>query len=254
MPLLDHFRPPLSTRRHWESFHTAWAGALADSLNEEWLPEGYFAEEQVHPISRVEIDVATFEERRGAGTHSPGGAGIPATALKSWSPPVPLLSIPAVFPDRFEVLVFRSEGGPTLVAAIELLSPGNKDRPEHRRAFVTKCASYLHQGIGLALVDIVTTRPVNLHDELLRLLGVGPEQVLAPASGLYAAAYHPLPLPPAESDAPRAGSEGRIDVWNFALSLGGSLPTLPLFLGAELSVPVHLEATYDGVCRRRRLE
>ena len=137
MPLLDHVRPPLSTVRHWESAYTAWAGALADSLNGEWLPPGYFAEEQVHPISRVEIDVATFEERRGAGT----GAAAPATALKAWSPPVPQLSIPAVFPDRFEVLVFRSEGGPTLVAAIELLSPGNKDRSDNRGAFVTKCAS-----------------------------------------------------------------------------------------------------------------
>ena len=26
MPLLDHFHPPLSTQRHWESFHTTWAG------------------------------------------------------------------------------------------------------------------------------------------------------------------------------------------------------------------------------------
>jgi hypothetical protein len=43
MPLLDHFHPPLSQRRHWESFHSAWASALADALNEEWLPEGFFA-------------------------------------------------------------------------------------------------------------------------------------------------------------------------------------------------------------------
>ena len=30
MPVLDHFHPPLSQRRHWESFHSAWATALAD--------------------------------------------------------------------------------------------------------------------------------------------------------------------------------------------------------------------------------
>jgi hypothetical protein len=24
MPLLDHFHPPLSTERHWESFYAAW--------------------------------------------------------------------------------------------------------------------------------------------------------------------------------------------------------------------------------------
>ena len=33
MPLLDHFHQPLSTERHWESFHAAWSGSLADDLN-----------------------------------------------------------------------------------------------------------------------------------------------------------------------------------------------------------------------------
>ena len=48
MPLLGHFHPPLSDRRPWESFHTTWASALADSLNQDVLPEGYIALEQVH--------------------------------------------------------------------------------------------------------------------------------------------------------------------------------------------------------------
>jgi hypothetical protein len=39
--LLDHFHPPISTQRHWESFHTTWAGAIADALNDRLLPEGY---------------------------------------------------------------------------------------------------------------------------------------------------------------------------------------------------------------------
>jgi hypothetical protein len=57
MPLLEHFHPPLSTQRHWESFHTTWASAIADWLNEVGLPEGYFAEEQLDPSARVEIDI-----------------------------------------------------------------------------------------------------------------------------------------------------------------------------------------------------
>ena len=32
MPLLDHFRPPLYPRHHWESFHSNWATRLADAL------------------------------------------------------------------------------------------------------------------------------------------------------------------------------------------------------------------------------
>ena len=62
MPLLDHFHPPLFPRRHWESFHVNWAGAIADSLNEFLLPDGYFAEEHAHAGARVEIDVATFAD------------------------------------------------------------------------------------------------------------------------------------------------------------------------------------------------
>ena len=46
--------------------------------------------------------------------------------------------MPAVFPDEIEVLVIHRSGGPTLVGAIELVSPANKDRPETRRAFAAK--------------------------------------------------------------------------------------------------------------------
>ena len=38
MQLLDHFHPPLSMVRHWESFHARWAAAIADVLNDELLP------------------------------------------------------------------------------------------------------------------------------------------------------------------------------------------------------------------------
>jgi hypothetical protein len=43
---MDHFRPPLSERRHWHAFHHAWATFLAADLNRQ-LPEGYFAEPNV---------------------------------------------------------------------------------------------------------------------------------------------------------------------------------------------------------------
>jgi hypothetical protein len=39
MPLLDHFHPPRSERRHWEAFHARWASAIADDLNDNVLPE-----------------------------------------------------------------------------------------------------------------------------------------------------------------------------------------------------------------------
>ena len=59
MALQDHFRPPLSVRRHWHAFHNAWATYISSDLNQR-LPEGYFAEANVQ--FGIEIDVATFEE------------------------------------------------------------------------------------------------------------------------------------------------------------------------------------------------
>ena len=236
MPLLDPFRPPLFPKRHWESFHVTWAGAMADALNETLLPEGYFAEEHAHAGARVEIDVATFADHPGPAT---GGA----VATRTYAPPAPALSVPAAFPDEFAVKVYEAEGGARLVAAVELVSPANKDRPEHRRAFAAKCAGYLAQGIGLIVVDVVTTRRADLHADVLRLLGRDGGTGLPAGSDLYAAAYRPIV---------RDGA-GTVDVWAEPLAVGRELPTLPLALNAELCLPLDLEATYTAAADRRRL-
>lgn len=72
MPLPDHFRPPLFPRPYWESFPVTWAGAMADALNEDLLPAGYFTEEHAHAGARVEVDVATVaDDRPSAGCRLP---------------------------------------------------------------------------------------------------------------------------------------------------------------------------------------
>src|SRR5439155_20521705 len=142
MPLLDHFRPPISTTRHWESFHAAWAAEIMRTLNRGVLPAGCFAETQVHVGSRVEVDVASFEQNGAAG-HGPGQAAGGGVAVATWTEPATLV-MPNVFPDEVEIQVFSTDTGATLVGAIELVSPRNNDRAEARRAFAAKCSSYLH--------------------------------------------------------------------------------------------------------------
>lgn len=229
MPLQDHFQPPLSLRRHWHAFHNAWATYIASHLNEH-LPEGYFAESNVR--FGVEIDVATFEET------GPGPLGMAA----AWTAPAPTQTVPMpVLTDIVEVLVFGREGGPTLAGAIELVSPANKDRPDHRDGFVSKCAAYLQQAIGLMIVDVVTGRRANLHEELLARLGASGDVPLE--SDLYAAAYRPV----------ERAAQPSLDIWQEALSLGRGLPTMPLWLRGGVCVPVDLEATYGRTCREQRI-
>jgi hypothetical protein len=240
MPLLDHFHPPLSEERSWESFHAAWASALADDLNQR-LPEGYFAEEQTHAGAGIEIDVATLESARGTATTN--GPTTATATPRVWSPPAPVATIPAAFSDDFEVRIFSTRTGPTLVGAIELVSPRNKDRLEARRTFAIKCASYLHQRIGLIIVDVVTERRANMHNEIMALLQQGGPARLPGETFLSAVAYRPV----------LRSEREEIDIWPALLGVGEALPTLPLCLGADLCLPVDLEANYSALCRRRRL-
>src|SRR5690348_12706618 len=226
MPLLDHFHPPLYPIRHWESFHGQWAAAIADSLNQHLLPKDYFAEMQVHVGSRVEVDLATLHDQRHSAQETTGNGGVATLVARPWAPPAPAMSFAAIFPDSLEVLVYSTETGATVVAAVELVSPGNKDRAEFRTGFVAKCASYLQQGIGLIIVDIVTNRSGNMHNELVKLLSVG-DQFRIPNDDLYAVGYRPIRRP----------NDERIDVWPAALGIGKPLPLLPLAIDKGIVLP-----------------
>lgn len=241
MELLDHFHPPLSQQRHWHSFHNAWATYIAADFNQR-LPAGYFAEPNVH--FGIEIDVAAFEEAIDLLQPAPILSSVlpwPAQPA-SWAPPAPTQTIPLqIITDIAEVTIFAAEGGPTLVGAIELVSPANKDRSSHRAAFTTKCEAYLRQGIGLVMVDIVTGRAANLHQELLTRLNAA--DAAQANTHLYAAAYRAV-----EHDA-----QSSLDIWFETLAIGQPLPTLPLWLQGSICLPVDLASTYDRTCREQRI-
>jgi len=230
----------VSERRSWEGFHGLWAAALVEKLNRDILADEYFADMQVHIGSQVEVDIATLAERKEAGES--GAVATKALAV-AWAPPATTLVIPTVFPDEIEVQVFATTTGASLVGAIEMVSPGNKDRPDTRRAFAAKCVSYLTRGIGLIVVDIVTNRLANLHNEVMGLLGQGEPFLLAPSPKTYAVAYRPS----------RQASGDQIELWPRPLLLGEPLPVLPLALRNAGVVPVDLEETYSEARQRSRL-
>lgn len=239
MPLLDHFNPPLNRTHPWRSFHGAWAAAIARLLNQGILPSGYYAVPLVDRDGPIEIDVAALREQ---GTIASGdNASLP----QSWAPPAPAVAVAVELPstDGIEVQVFADGGDPRLAAAVELVSPRNKDRPQARQNFAAKCVGYLQQGSSVVIVDIVTTRRADLNAAILSLLGVDVATAELPP-GLSAVSYRTV------------GQEEetqQLQLWPMPLALGQPLLTLPLWIAADFSVPLDLEASYQMTCADLRI-
>jgi hypothetical protein len=234
MPLRDHYRGWLRRELDWHSFHNAWATFLAVALNAR-LPEGFRASPNVQ--RSIEIDVATFGTVQGGSDAiiGPEGGG------ESWQPSAGTMTLPFDLAEEVsEVLVHGWRDGRYLAAAMELVSEGDKDRPEAREAFVAKCETYLQSGVGLVIVDAVTSRTANLHDELMARIGPG---VAAWGERLYTTAYRPT------------GKNGsaQLTIWQEPMALGSPLPTVPLWLLHGPYVPVYLEETYEETFRQLRL-
>jgi hypothetical protein len=239
MPLLDHFNPPLNRTHPWRSFHGAWAAAMARLLNQGVLPAGYYAVPLADRTGPIEIDVAALREQGAPETGD--GAALPQT----WTPPAPSLAIAVELPpaDEVEVQIFADDGDPRLAAAVELVSPRNKDRPRARQAFAVKCVGYLQQGSSVAVVDTVTTRRADLNAAILSLLGVE-VSAAEPPPGLSAVSYRAI------------GHEEetqQLQLWPAPLALGQPLPTLPLWIASDFSVPLDLEASYQATCSDLRI-
>lgn len=231
MPLLDHFHPPLSRTHPWRTFHGTWAVAMARLLNAGVLPSGYYAAAFLSRDGPVEIDVATLHKLDPSSTNGSTGGTL-------WSPGEPQLAVAVEWPslDEVHVEVYSDEGDPRLAATIELVSPSNKDRPKTREAFAAKCVEHLCRGCGVVVVDVVTTRHANIQAELFATLGAEPPTGLP--TGLSAVSYQSV----------GREADGQLHAWPAALELGRPLPTVPLWLAGETSVPLDLEASHSTAC------
>src|SRR5262249_11210849 len=150
-------------------------------------------------------------------------------------------ALPAL--DEYEVRVYDTKSGRRLVAAVEIVSPSNKDRPEHRRAFVAKCAALLQSRVCVAIVDLVTTRTSNLYSDLMELVGQTDPSLADGPPPLYAVACRWS----------RKEATWLLEAWVHPLALGRPLPTLPLWLAEDLAIPLELEPSYAETCRILRL-
>jgi len=242
MPLRDHFRPPLSERSSWEGVHGGWPMVIVQHLA-RLLPARYVAEPRVHLGSQAEVDIATFDREADVSGYADSEQHDRVTAV--WAPAEPTLSVETELADfdEYEVRVYDARHGRRLVAAVELISPANKDRPESRAQFISKCAVLLRQQVSVVLVDIVTTREFNLYAELLEMIDEEDPALQPARPSIYAVACRWLVR----------GASHRLETWHRPLAVGKPLPTLPLWLTDELAVPLDLEASYEQTCRDLRI-
>jgi hypothetical protein len=238
MPLRDHFCPPVSRQVSWEEIHGQWPAVIVQQLKTQ-LPPGYVSGPKVHVGSSIEIDIATYEQDNAPPSLSARNDEDPTTTA-TWTATAPSLTVETDIPDddEYEVRIYDAERGRTLVAVIELVSPGNKDRQEKRNAFVGKCAALLRKGVSVSIVDVVTVRQFNLYAELMAFIGQTDPTLDDVPPATYAASCRWL----------FGERRARLDAWSHTLMVGRPLPTLPLWLAPTRVVPLDLERSYEKTC------
>src|SRR5438067_731191 len=130
MPLRDHFRPPVNDRHTWDELHGQWPAMMVLQLAPK-LPREYTAAPKIHLGGAVEIDIGTYDRHDASGPAGPA-SGNGGTTVATWAAAEPTLRVETDLPDvdEYEVRVYDLARGRRLVAAVELVSPSNKDRPE----------------------------------------------------------------------------------------------------------------------------
>jgi len=221
-----------NARVAWKSFHQLWIAKITEHLN-QILPAGFQARPE-ELIIGIAPDVLVMEEEPLA---PPDPATLTALGEATFTA---ILTLPADYPF---VGVYSQRDANRLVAAIEVISPGNKDRLSAAQNFVNKAILLLQDGVHLMVIDVIRDPAYAMRQALLRELGLKAQQEQTP---LWAASYCALP-----EDDPHPHITVR--EWAEELRPGGTLPALPLFLQYDQWwVMVDLEATYQATLRAGR--
>lgn len=222
--------------RGWNSLHIVWQTTLLAQLQER-LPDGYRA--YIGSVPALTIDAPN---------------GRPDLNVRAWKPTAaPGSPVPAAAPDPFAdeaVAVFELDPQTALhidlhgqlIAAVEIVSPRNKDRPDFRERYTGRYFGYLRQSVHLLLIDILP-RPIEFSFADAVAADLGIEQPPCPVP--FAVSYRvgePVP-------------GGTLVARQLCpLRVGEPLPTIPLALSVHQAVMIDLEHTYREAARRVYLD
>lgn len=212
----------------FHDFHLEWISSLKQVLNDEVLPDQYYAlaEQDAGPGIPDVLALHRKESRRD------GGGG---TMLAEVKPKVRFhdrAQSSSRLRPRFRRIAIRHVSGDGVVAFIEVVSPGNKSSRKALRKFVEKSTEFIEQNIHLLVLDLIP--PSNLNRQ-----GVHP---------LIWNSFHKVAFTlPMDKPLTLASYNADIDPEAFVepVAVGDRLPKMPLFLTPEEYVNVPLEQTYQ---------
>lgn len=221
----------------WEGVHLLWMTKLLRDVKRE-LPPGYRAYLGTVPALAVGAPATKPDVR--VRSALPALPRTPAAAERA-DAMEPDIEVAVATLEPNTALFVEREG--SLIAAVELVSPRNKDRAAARESFATRAAAYLHSSVHFLVID-VHRRPAgfSIADAIARELEI--EQPALPP---------PLAVSYRVGD-PAATGGRMIAIWRRELSPGDMLPRLPLPLTVDQSIPVDLESTYMAAARDAYLE
>ena len=221
----------------FHDFHNTWIVELKRTLNEGLLPQDFYAISEQY-AGQVHPDVLTLRtDRPRLEPHPERGM----TAVVDVPPKVStkmIMDETAAYALRRRTLVIRYREDHQIVAMVEILSAGNKDRRTSLQLFVDEVVSALQHGYHLLVIDLhppTLGDPNGIHGAVWD--EVGRESYELPSE-------RPLTLVAYEANTPPCA-------YVEPTGVGFVLPDMPLFLQPGWYINVPLERTcmaaYRGV-------
>ena len=138
---------------NWSGVHLlCWIGEILRWVKPR-LPEGYRAYVGTFPLVAVDAPEGQPDVQVRKAVPATPGEG-PTVNGTEKAPMEPDIEVAVGTLETAEASVIVEREG-RMVATVELVSPGNKDRPSRRADYTARYAGYLRQGVHLLLVDVI---------------------------------------------------------------------------------------------------
>ena len=229
MPAHDWRKVDAGTFHH---FHHGWIYEINQRLNGGMLPGGYYAMAEQH-AGRAVADVLALHTGEDAVSDESDDGGVSVLVAPPQVGRKVVASANATYRQLRRTIAVRHVSGHRVVALIEIVSPGNKDRETNVAEFAEKAQAALRAGVHLLVVDLF---PFGKHDP----------------HGLHGAIWEPFDAedyePPPNQPLMQAAyvADQLPEAYLVPFAVGETLTDMPLFLTHRGHIDIPLETTYQA--------